>query len=135
MSYPGFKHSEETKFKMSASHTGKTGYWLGKTGHRRGKKLTAAQLKRYRTSVELRSDRIWNEGRTGPGSEIWRYQMVHNWIRRKFGAADRCENKECTGVSKIFDWALIHGKTYERIRSHFMKLCRSCHAKYDKKRV
>jgi len=57
--------------------------------------------------------------------------VIHQWLRRKFGRAEVCENPVCEGVSANFDWALKTGKNYELIRSNFIQLCRSCHRKYD----
>lgn len=58
--------------------------------------------------------------------------MVHRWLKRSFGKASRCENIECqTSYSKRFEWALIHGKDYDKERENFIQLCCSCHRKYD----
>lgn len=60
------------------------------------------------------------------------YCGIHDWLRYHFGSATFCENKECKGVSTCFEWAKLKGKKYMRRRSHFVRLCRSCHRKYDK---
>ena len=59
------------------------------------------------------------------------YFGLHYWIRKTFGKADRCENKNCSYKSNAFQWALIKGKEYERKRENFMMLCRPCHSVYD----
>jgi len=59
------------------------------------------------------------------------YALVHNWLRRKYGAASKCDNQDCPKKSVGFHYALIKGKEYKKDRSNFMMLCRSCHAKYD----
>lgn len=59
------------------------------------------------------------------------YQSVHYWLRFKYGRANKCEGKDCTGTSSKFNWALKKGKKYEYKRENFIHLCRSCHAKYD----
>lgn len=68
-----------------------------------------------------------------------KYSGIHMWIRWHFGKADRCENRqdkiltfECSRKSKNYQWALIKGKKYLRRRKYFIKLCASCHKKYDR---
>jgi hypothetical protein len=39
--------------------------------------------------------------------------------------------KGCEGKSIWFDWAKKEGKKYERNRDNFLRLCRSCHRRYD----
>lgn len=59
------------------------------------------------------------------------YDKVHQWIRYNYGPATFCSNWECFGRSKIFEWALIKGKSYEKNIENFKQLCRSCHRLYD----
>lgn len=60
------------------------------------------------------------------------YFRIHAWLIYWHGRADKCENVKCQYVKpKRFEWALIHGKKYERDRDSFMMLCCSCHRKYD----
>ncbi len=59
------------------------------------------------------------------------YAKVHYWLRKTYGKADKCQSLKCTGVSKIYNYALIRDKTYEKVRKNFKLLCRSCHSKYD----
>lgn len=56
---------------------------------------------------------------------------VHQWLRRTYGKADRCEHYACMGESKNYDWSLIDGKEHERRRKNYRMLCRQCHFKYD----
>ncbi len=58
-------------------------------------------------------------------------QVIHTWLRRTFGSANKCENPDCNGKVKKYTWALKKGCKYERSRDNYMQLCRSCHAKYD----
>lgn len=89
----GYKHTEETKRKISLSNTGeKSSQWKG--------------------------DNV-------------KYQAIHSWLRSRYGKANKCESKTCTGKSKEYQWALLKGKKYERKRENFCMLCRSCHKKYD----
>ena len=59
------------------------------------------------------------------------YAQIHKWLKRKFGKADRCENKKCGGKSKCFNWALKNGAKYAFKRKNFNRLCRSCHTNQD----
>lgn len=60
-----------------------------------------------------------------------KYSTIHGWLIRDYGKATKCENPKCLGKSKTYDYALIKGKEYKRIRKSFIQLCRSCHCKYD----
>lgn len=72
------------------------------------------------------------------GKDHWNFDSnpsrsaIHKWLKRYFGPANRCENVTCSGRGKKYDWALIKGKDYKRLRSCFMMLCRSCHVQYDR---
>lgn len=59
------------------------------------------------------------------------YSMIHTWLRRKFGAANKCENKSCKCKSKKYQYALIKGSEYAKDRNRFIMLCISCHLTYD----
>lgn len=70
------------------------------------------------------------------------YTAKHMWIRRWWGKANHCENKNCfypkpkdkwgrtLKAPKRFDWANISG-TYKRERNDWKQLCPSCHKLYD----
>ena len=48
-----------------------------------------------------------------------------------YGNPSICEEKTCSGISKVFDWAIKHGREYSHNRKDYRRLCRSCHRKYD----
>lgn len=84
----------------------------------------------------IRKMSIAMTGKIGPDAYHWKgddvgYTMIHRWLRKIYGRAKKCENEECAGKSKTFDWSLLKGKTYQRIRANFWMLCRGCHLKYD----
>lgn len=54
----------------------------------------------------------------------------HARIKRKYGKADRCENKICPRIGKRYEWANKSG-LYKPERSDWIRLCASCHRKYD----
>jgi hypothetical protein len=48
-----------------------------------------------------------------------------------YGKPKICEMKGCEGKSICYDWAKKTGMEYERNRDNFLRLCRSCHRRYD----
>jgi hypothetical protein len=72
--------------------------------------------------------------RSGAKSGSWKgdsvgYQGVHIWLTKNYGKADYCENSP-DHKTKKFHWANISGE-YKRDRNDFVKLCISCHKKFD----
>jgi len=59
------------------------------------------------------------------------YQRIHWWLRKRYGKPTKCESKTCTGVGKRIEWALKRNRTYSCDRKDYIRLCKSCHAKYD----
>lgn len=59
------------------------------------------------------------------------YFGIHDWLIKNFGKANKCENLACKKISKIFQWAKLNDKEYERRRENFCMLCVSCHNIYD----
>lgn len=83
----------------------------------------------------------WNKGKkidqtSGDRNGNWKgdsagYQAIHSWLVRNHGLADKCEHSECPRKSTSYEYALIHGREYSRDIKNFIKLCQSCHRKYD----
>jgi hypothetical protein len=64
------------------------------------------------------------------------YGAIHDWLRNKFGKSNHCENKKCESINpKMYVWAKLKNKKYERKRENFIQLCQSCHVKYDKNKL
>lgn len=59
------------------------------------------------------------------------YDLIHAWVRYHYGKADHCTNKDCEGKTSRFEYALIHGKSYDRNIKNYKQLCGICHRKYD----
>lgn len=103
--------SEETKLKIG----------LGNKGKVRSKEV----VENYRNRLI---------GMTGKNARHWLGDKVgrigiHIWIKKKYGKPNFCEH--CKRKDrKNYDWACKDHK-YLRKRSNFMRLCRSCHRKYD----
>lgn len=58
------------------------------------------------------------------------YTALHEWVSRTYGKLNFCEMCQRSD-KKQYDWANISGE-YKRKRSDWLRLCRSCHQKYDK---
>jgi hypothetical protein len=58
------------------------------------------------------------------------YVGVHRWIESRFGKPRECE--KCGSIrKKRYEWANIDHNSYTRDRKNWMRLCTSCHRKYD----
>lgn len=57
------------------------------------------------------------------------YGAIHDWLKLYFGKPKFCEH--CgTKTAKKYEWANI-SKKYKRSRQDWLRLCTSCHHKYD----
>lgn len=59
------------------------------------------------------------------------YSIIHSWLRRQYGAANKCESDSCEGWCVKYHYALRKGFQYKKDRNNFIMLCLSCHLKYD----
>ena len=57
------------------------------------------------------------------------YQSLHDWVERSLGKTKLCENCKRTDRKK-YEWANKSGE-YERDLKDWIRLCTSCHRKYD----
>lgn len=99
--------------------------WVkGKIKTRKGFNLS--QETKDKISMSLRNEKhfAWKVKPT--------YGIVHYWLRQNYGKPNKCLNLDCKGISTRYEWALIKGRKYIRKRENFMRLCRSCHAIYDR---
>lgn len=70
------------------------------------------------------------------------YYSFHSWLRKTYGKANKCENKECVYprysgrhrllAPKRFHYSLKKNYKYSHSRENYWMLCASCHGKYDK---
>ncbi len=117
-------HTKEAKKKIL-----KTAFKKGHIPWCKDKKLTEKHKEKLRG---LRPKAQGEKNHNWKGDEIG-YGAIHVWLKVTFGKANKCENTECPNRSKIYDWALLKGKEYERKRENFIQLCRGCHIVYDRK--
>jgi len=62
------------------------------------------------------------------------YVNIHKWLYYHYGKASHCDNKECNGEGKRFEWAHKNGNPWEKDIQNFMQLCSKCHFEYDSER-
>ncbi|MCR4307119.1 MAG: NUMOD3 domain-containing DNA-binding protein [Candidatus Berkelbacteria bacterium] len=154
----GFKHSEETKKKLSLLHIGKkpyqmtdeirknmsdakkrnpTRYWFGKTRpEETRKKISEGNRGKVRTeAVRLKI----GEAQVGGRNYCWKgnnvgYYGLHKWVRRWKGVPQMCEFCGVEGRKNGRNWS-IHwaNKSGKYIRDLFdwIALCVRCHSQYD----
>lgn len=107
----GQKVSKETRKKMSLN--------------RKGKKLSDYHVKRIRETIKK-----GYEAYKWKGDDV-KYSGLHNWIRKKLGSPHYCEH--CGNIElnyRQYHWANKGGK-YKRKLDDWIRLCVSCHRKYD----
>jgi hypothetical protein len=64
------------------------------------------------------------------------YFQAHYQIKKLYGRPEKCEGKDCSGKSIVFEWAVkkeILNRGYWTVRrEEWLRLCKSCHIRYDK---
>jgi hypothetical protein len=58
------------------------------------------------------------------------YRYIHKELVRNYGKADHCVLCGSKNSNR-YEWALIHGYSYDTNPNHYMQLCVKCHRKYD----
>lgn len=66
-----------------------------------------------------------------PSNKPPTWENVHAWLNYHY-TKQNCMYRGCEGKSKKLDFALINGRTYDKIRENFVVLCRRCHKFYDR---
>ena len=61
----------------------------------------------------------------------YHYRIVHDWLNKHYGKANKCENPLCKNNGKRFEYALKKDYQHEKNRDNYIMLCSSCHKKYD----
>lgn len=73
---------------------------------------------------------------TGEKNYLWKgdkvsYRSLHHWVARWLGKPSKCEHCDKIGYGRKMHWANKSGK-YLRDLKDWIRLCPSCHTKYDK---
>lgn len=120
-------NSGRTHFKK-----GNPGYWLGK-------KRDPEVIRKMLEARKLLAP--WNKGKKSPymvgdKNPLWKgddvgYGGLHKWIYRKLGQPNYCAHCQ-TITAKRYEWANISHE-YKRDLSDWIRLCTSCHKKFDNK--
>lgn len=106
--------------------------------------MTPKQRKRviqaHRTPEFRERMRIDKLGKTfpklqGAGNGMWKgdragYMAIHLWLRRQRGDPKKCEKCPLNDPERKYEWANIDHK-YKRVVEDWLRLCTSCHRKYD----
>ncbi len=139
----GYKHSKETKAKIKINNVR---YWKGKTlSKEHVKKLSDSHLgqkawnKGKKASKEtIEKNRVAHLGKNvGEESPSWKgddvgYSGLHMWVRKVLGEPEKCEHCYKNGLKGMqIHWA-NKSRAYLRDVSDWLRLCASCHKKYDK---
>lgn len=92
------------------------------------KKHTAESIEKMKTNhPHLRDHQIG----TWKGDKV-KYRALHNWVEVRLGkprGCKMCNRNDLKGL-KAYHWANISGE-YKRDLSDWMRLCASCHKRFD----
>lgn len=126
---PKYKHSEETKRKISKTLTGK---FIGEKNSFFGRKHSEESKRKMSLANKGKNHPCF--GKRGKESNNWLgenvgYDGLHAWIRRNLPPQKICQ---ICFIKPPFDVACVT-LIYNRDFKNWLRLCRSCHKKYDRK--
>ena len=101
----------------------------------RGRKPSEETKKRMSLSWTPERRKLLSESYKDGKSNSWKgdnvsYSALHTWIRNKLGRPSLCEHCKTT-TAKKYEWA-NKSHQYKRDLSDWIRLCTSCHIKYDR---
>ena len=141
----GMKHSEEFKRKRSeilkgkTLNTGRTHFKKGHEPWNKDKLLSEETKIKISQAKKGQRNSINTEFKKGQFEDekhlLWKgdeagYSAIHKWLIRKLGQPRKCDGCGTT-EAKRFEWANISGE-YKRDFDDWKRLCKKCHAKFDK---
>lgn len=124
--------SEETKEKLRKAHLGK------KMSLEARQKISLAKkgklLGENNPSKRPEVRKKIGDANRGEKSASWKgdkvgYGALHDWVKSRLGYPKKCEHCKRTDKEK-YEWANVSEK-YLRDLSDWIRLCTSCHRKYD----
>lgn len=109
-----------------AWNKGKTNIYSKETRRQMG-----AKNKRRRRSINTEFKKGEN---VGSKHRLWKgiradYTSIHSWVSRWKGRPKKCEHCGIT-TKQRYEWANINNK-YRRQLEDYIRLCKSCHTKFD----
>lgn len=113
----GYKHTEESKRKISENHR-------------------RSQSKESRRMISLALIGTKRPYAIGNGNSQWRgikadYHQIHKWVNKHWGRTRQCGHCGTNEASR-YEWANLD-KEYDRTRPEtWLRLCSSCHIKLDR---
>jgi len=113
-------YNEKTRFKK-----GHIGYGKGKHLSEEHKRKIS-EAKKGKPHYNQREERAYNWKGDKAGKDA-----MHHWVEKWRGKPNYCEICGTT-EKRIYDWANIDHK-YRRVLDDYIRVCRSCHRKYDLK--
>lgn len=136
----GMKQSAETIEKRVSKFRGRVSPMFGRKHTEEAKRRIGMALKgRMPKHFAEFQKRAWeaNRKRREELSSNWKgdtvgYTGLHAWVRRQLGTPKECEHCDKDGlVGRKIHWASKSGE-YKRDVDDWIRLCASCHSKYDK---
>lgn len=97
-----------------------------------GWKVSKALKGKIPKNLESIREKAWASTR----KENLTYSGIHAWVRRNWGQAIEAGKCELCGIENLGSWKIHWANKdhkYSRNREDWMRVCRPCHAEYDKK--
>lgn len=110
-------------------------YWVRKDGWWRERKYIVKHSRfgkamSEETKLKISNAQIGEKNHAWKGSKVG-YGALHAWVKRVLGKPSKCSH--ClSSDKKKYEWANTNGK-YRRNTKDWLRLCVSCHKKYDMK--
>ncbi len=96
-----------------------------------GRKLSSQWKERISVSLKKACQKGYESGRLGNKEKVSSYSGLHKWVYKKLGRPTTCEHCRREGLHNTgIHWANRTGK-YLKVTSDWVRLCASCHKKYD----
>lgn len=126
----GQKRTKETCHNIGLKSKGRPGYWTGKKLSAETREKLSESHKGYVMPASQKA----KIGRKNEKHHNWKgdfvgYGAMHIWVKRWKGAPKKCEHCR-TESAKKYEWA-NKDHLYKRVLEDYIRLCTSCHRKWD----
>ena len=96
----------------------------------KGNKYNLGSHRSKETKIKIGNAQRGEKNKNWKGERVG-YFALHSWLQRKLGNPQNCEH--CRKNNKLkYEWA-NKDHSYKRNISDYIRLCTSCHRKYDYK--